>query len=53
MKDGMIFIWIEKEYIYEVIRHLETQDFYYVENVCYVMLDKLMEKGKLQETLQK
>ena len=46
MKDGMIFIWVEKEYIYDVITHLETQDFYYVENVCYVMLDKAMEKGK-------
>lgn len=44
MKDGMIFIWVEKEYIYDVITHLETQDFYYVENVCYVMLDKTMEK---------
>ena len=46
MKDGMIFIWVEKEYISAIICHLETQGFAYVENVCYVMLDKTMKKGK-------
>jgi hypothetical protein len=44
MKDGMIFIWVEKEYISDIIRHLETQGFAYVENVCYVMLDSTMKK---------
>lgn len=38
MKDGMLFVWVEKEYIMEIVRHLETQNFFYVENVCYVML---------------
>ena len=46
MKDGMLFIWVEKEYIMEIVRHLETQNFFYVENVCYVMLQPAMEKGK-------
>ena len=46
MKDGMLFIWVEKEYIMRIVRHLETQNFFYVENVCYVMLDRNMEKGK-------
>jgi hypothetical protein len=46
MKDGMLFIWVEKEYIMQIVRHLESMNFWYVENVCYVMLDQLMEKGK-------
>ena len=46
MKDGMLFIWVEKEYIMQIVRHLESQNFFYVENVCYVMLDQKMEKGK-------
>ena len=40
MKDGLLFIWVEKEIISKIIKHLESQDFYYVENVCYVMLDQ-------------
>ena len=46
MKDGMLFIWVEKEFIYEIVIHLEKQGFFYVENVCYVMLNPAMEKGK-------
>jgi hypothetical protein len=46
MKDGMLFIWVEKEYIMQIVRHLESMNFWYVENVCYVMLDQAMEKGK-------
>lgn len=46
MQDGMIFIWVEKEYISDIIKHLESQGFAYVENVCHVMLDKPMQKGK-------
>jgi len=44
MKDGMIFIWVEKEYIYDIVKHLETQNFFYVENVCYIALNQEMEK---------
>jgi hypothetical protein len=43
MKDGMIFIWVEKEFISAIIKHLESQGFQYVENVCYVMLNREMQ----------
>lgn len=46
MKDGLLFVWVEKEYIYSVIKFFEKQKFYYVENMCWVVLDKLMKKGK-------
>lgn len=49
MKDGMLFIWVEKEYIFDVICHLENENFYYVENVCWVMLDESMRKGNLSQ----
>lgn len=39
MKDGLVFIWVEKEFIFDLIKCFEKQDFFYVENVCYVMLD--------------
>lgn len=39
MKDGLVFIWVEKEIISDLIKCFEAQDFFYVENVCYVMLD--------------
>ena len=40
MKDGLVFIWVEKEYIYKLIKFFEAQNFSYVENMCYVMLDQ-------------
>ena len=40
MKDGLVFIWVEKEYISQLIKCFEAQDFFYVENMCYVMLDQ-------------
>ena len=40
MKDGLVFIWVEKEYISRLIKCFEAQDFFYVENMCYVMLDQ-------------
>lgn len=46
MKDGMLFIWVEKEFISQIIKHLENMNFFYVENVCYVMINREMEKGK-------
>ena len=39
MKEGMLFIWTEKELIAQIIRHFEPQGFQYVENMVYVMLD--------------
>lgn len=46
MREGMIFIWVEKEYIQAIVHHLEDLGFCYVENVCYVMLNREMETGK-------
>lgn len=46
MKDGLVFIWVEKEIIFELIKFFEEQDFTYVENVCYVMLDQNQKKSK-------
>lgn len=40
MQDGLVFIWVEKEYISKIIKCFEAQDFFYVENMCYVMLDQ-------------
>ena len=47
MKDGLVFIWVEKEIISDIIKCFEEQDFFYVENVCYVMLDQNKKRGKL------
>ena len=44
MKDGLVFIWVEKEVIFDLIKCFESQDFFYVENVCYVMLDQIKKK---------
>lgn len=44
MKDGMIFIWVEKEYMYNIVQHLEKMNFFYVENVCYIALNREMQK---------
>lgn len=46
MSDGMLFIWVEKEYIMDVCKFLEGQGFFYVENMCWVMLDPAMKEGK-------
>ena len=45
MREGIVFIWVEKELISLVLDHFETQGFLYVENVAYVMLDKKKQKG--------
>lgn len=39
MRDGILFIWVEKELILEIIDFLGEQKFEYIENLCYVMLD--------------
>ena len=45
MQDGILFIWVEKEYVMDVVEFLETQEFYYVENMVWVMLDENMREG--------
>jgi hypothetical protein len=39
MKEGLIFVWTEKEYISDVIEHFEKMDIKYVENLVWIMLD--------------
>ena len=51
MKEGMLFIWAEKELIGEILDHFEQQGFEYVENMVYVMLDPNMKQGKLPTKL--
>jgi N6-adenosine-specific RNA methylase IME4 len=46
MREGILFIWVEKELISDLLDHFETQGFQYVENVSYVMLDESKRKGK-------
>ena len=48
MSDGILFVWVEKEYIFDVCKFLEDQKFYYVENMVWVMLDKNMKKGMIE-----
>ena len=53
MDDGMIFVWVEKEYMMDVVLFFEEQNFYYVENMVWIMLDRKMKKGEfLYLTLQ-
>lgn len=40
-----MFIWVEKEHICDIIKAFEAQDFFYVESVCYVMLDQFQKKA--------
>ena len=47
MSDGILFIWVEKEYIMEVCKFLEAQEFTYVENMCWIMLNEAMKEGKI------
>lgn len=47
MKDGILFIWVEKEFTNDVIVYFEAQGFVYVENLCYVMLDRAQKESTL------
>lgn len=47
MIDGLVFVWVEKEIISDIIKYFETQDMLYVENVCWVMLDETKREGNL------
>ena len=40
MKEGLIFVWTEKEYIADIINHFESKDIKYVENLVFVKLNK-------------
>ncbi len=51
MQDGMLFVWVEKEYIRDVCVFFEDQGFYYVENMVWVMLDETMRSEVLKTNL--
>jgi len=40
VQEGIIFVWVEKEIMSEVLVHMDFQGFNYIENVCWVHLDK-------------
>lgn len=46
MIDGLVFVWVEKEIISQMIRIMEKQELIYVENVCWVMMDQTKRSGK-------
>lgn len=49
MQDGLIFIWVPKgKYLSQVIKGFERQDFYYVENLCFVMMNDAKKDGKFE-----
>jgi hypothetical protein len=39
MKEGLIFVWTEKEHISDVIDYFENMNIKYVENLVWVKLD--------------
>jgi hypothetical protein len=39
MKEGLIFIWTEKEHIHDVVFYFENMDIKYVENMVWITLD--------------
>ena len=39
MKEGLIFLWTEKEYIHDVIDFFESMGIKYVENMVWITLD--------------
>ena len=40
MSDGLVFVWSHKAFHSDLIKHMELQEFHYVENVVAVMLDQ-------------
>lgn len=45
MREGILFIWVEKEIMYEIISFFEGQGFSYIENLCHIMLDPLQKES--------
>lgn len=50
MRDGILFIWVEKELIYEIIKFFEEQKFDYIENLCHAILDPAQYNSTLKMT---
>lgn len=38
-------MWTEKELLHEMLKYFETQNFFYVENMAWVMIDPDIKKG--------
>lgn len=41
MKNGIVFIWSEKELLHDIIKVMEKKEFVYIENLVMVMLDPM------------
>lgn len=39
IKEGLAFIWIEKEYLFDTLKLFEKNEFGYVENLTWIKLD--------------
>jgi hypothetical protein len=39
MKEGLIFVWTDKEHISDIVYYFEKQDIKYVENLVWIMLN--------------
>ena len=44
LSNGIVFIWVEKEYIYDIVKHFEDQNLLYIESITWVMMDKEREQ---------
>ena len=48
MREGILFVWVEKGLMYEIIVFFEAQGFSYVENLCHVILDKSQKESTVR-----
>jgi hypothetical protein len=47
LRDGLVFIWVEKEINFYINIFMEAQGFTYVENFAWLMLNPKMKAGKI------
>lgn len=48
MKNGIVFIWSEKELLWEIMKVMEKKEFVYVENFAMILLDPSKVIGEKQ-----
>jgi hypothetical protein len=46
IRDGLVFIWVEKEINFYINVFMEAQGFVYVENFAWLRLNPKMKEGK-------
>jgi hypothetical protein len=51
LKNGIIFIWSEKEHLWDIIKIMEEKAFFYIENLAVIQLD--MSKLGLEDDLKR